>query len=342
MTQEHVPEAARGALVTATPAERKARWLDDRRNAITATDAGQLYGVSPYGGPIDVFLAKLGQLPDLEPTEEMEAGNWFQPAILDWYAHREQKPIIHADPFEFHRSQRQPIVGASLDAIRAVDGIPVDAKNIGRMSAEWGESGTDVMPLHYAVQLVVQMYVTNTPCAELVALFHGQNLRVYTLWRDAELENSVVERCLSFWHNHVAKRIPPPIDGTPAYTAYLKRKFARHSEVTVEALPAINEAAVMLSMLRDQIDGLEIQKAECENIIKSAIGEAKAIEGSQWRATWSKSKDAEKIDFKQLSNSFALMLMEKGVAQEEIGRIRQIHTQVQEGHRTFRFTYKGD
>lgn len=364
-------ESKSPVIVDNRPEARRRRWLDDRRKAITATDAAQVVGVSRYGGPMEIYLDKVGLKPETVANEAMQAGNWFQKPILDWYADRLGVAIVHEPEFTFIRSAEMSRIGASLDARRIFhaqtvdyDGRPIDAKNIGRpKEEEWGENGSDQIPLHYAVQLVVQMYVTRTVRADLAVLFRGQELRVYTLNRDAELEADIVERCQQFWNTYVETQTPPPVDGSASWTDYLKRTFRSHSDVTLRATSALHEAAVQLHVTKDQIEALELIQAQHENTIKLAIGEAKAMEGPGWRVTWTKAKDSTKVDGGALAVAYAEKLTFLATLFSNPDRLRLYegeggaalaadirdwlksfpdeHTITKEGSRRFTFNYKG-
>ncbi len=240
------------AVVVSDLEARRQAWLAERRTMITGTDAAKILGLSNFGGPIDVYLSKIGEEIESE-SPYVEGGRRFESEILRWYEDRERargadiERVVHAEPFTVIRSDAHARVGASLDAVR-IDrmnpgGAPVDAKNIRWQTAEYGEDGTDRMPLKYAIQLVIQMHVLRATIGDLPTVFSGQDLVVYRLHHDADLEAEVVGRCNAFWTDHVEKRIPPPVDGSKSYTDWLARKFSKNTEDIVPSTPELEATA---------------------------------------------------------------------------------------------------
>lgn len=290
-----------------TEQDRRTRWLDERRTAVTATDAAAIVGVSSYATPLDVYLEKVGERPEIVQTERMEAGNRMQRPIIDWWAERAGVMVEHADPFTFQRSKELSRIGASLDA-RLADGSrsPVDAKNIGWKTAEWGEEGSDQIPLAYAVQLAVQMYVTRTTTAYLPVLFGGNELVAFVLHRDPELEAGLVDQMTSFWTRYVETRTPPPIDGSAAWTDYLQRTFTSHTDLVVHATPELSSVALSLKATIEQRKLAETEEGRLKNKLRLAIGEGYAAEGPNWRCTWGLTKDSTGTDWEAVAKALAL------------------------------------
>ncbi len=289
-------------------AEARQDWLAQRRTAITATDAGAILGVSPFANQLDVFLEKTGQAIEVVQTERMDAGNRMQRPIIDWWADRKAVEVVHEQPWCFRKSAQEPLIGASLDAYRKDDGSPVDAKNIGWKKAEWGDEDTDKIPLQYAVQLAVQMYVTDAPRAFLPVLFGGNELVGYRMERDYDLEQSIVDRCLTFWRDHVLAGITPAVDGSASWDAYLKRKFARNTDVILRAPVELEQTAVEYSVAIENVEAAEMEAERLKNVLKLAIGENAGVEGPRWKATWKRSADTMGVNFEETAKDLALLL----------------------------------
>ena len=279
----------------------KAQWLLERRTMLTGTDAAQVLALGAdravagelghFGGPMAVYLEKIGEALPFPVTEAMRAGNRLQRPILEMYAERDEAepvPMQYEPPYTVRRSPTVPHIGASLDALRTDIGAPVDAKNLRRLAPElWGEPGTDEMPAYYATQLVMQMHVTGAPVADLAVLVGGQELRVYRLTRDLALEADILDRLADFWARYVQPRTPPPVDGSPAWSEHLKRAFQKASELVVPADHATAEYAVALAGVKREIKRLGEDAAVFENQLKAAIGENRGVQGPGFKALWS-------------------------------------------------------
>jgi len=337
-------------------AERRERWLADRRTAITATDAAKVLGLSKWGSAIDVFLDKRGESVARPASAPMEWGNRLQQPILIAYADAVGQGIQFADPYAFLRSAETATIGASLDAIRVDDGRPVDAKNTRYLSAEWGESGTDRMPIYYATQLYIQMYVTGATRADLAVLFSGQELRIYTIERDEDVVAGIVDRCATFWRNHIETGIAPDpttwaeLDASSStYGAYLATKFRQATDVIIPATADLEAAAAELRRVKARIAEAETDAARLENILKTAIGDAKGIAGAGFRALWTQAKDSVTIDAKGALAALPAALDAvvedatiRRTIRETIERVQGDATSQKPASRRFTFTAKGN
>lgn len=334
----------------ADPVDRRAHWLAKRRSLITATDAAKVLGFSPWGAPIDVYLDKIGEAPEFRETAATRRGKRRERLVLEAYADDEGRELAYADPFAVLTNPTFAHLGATLDAQRVDDGRSVEAKTCRWPGAEWGPHDTDVMPTYYATQLYVQMIVTGTDVADLPVEFYGEEYRRYRLHRDPVTSEKIVEMLGTFWAEHVARRVAPPIDGSAGYASYLQRMFAKHTEAVVKSSAEIDRVATSLAFVRGQIDKLETQKAEAENVIKGVIGaaEAKKILGPNWSATWTKSKDGVKIDWEavayDLAEQHAAVMVERGgnplivTPAKFVTEAIPAHSTPRPGVRSFRFT----
>lgn len=299
---------------------RRDGWLAKRRTLITATDAAKVLGFSPWGAQIDVWLDKRGEAPEREENAAMRRGKRRERLVLEAYADDEQTEIAFADPFHVLTNPRVPHLGATLDAHRLDDGRSVEAKTARWPGVEWGPHDTDIMPMHYATQLYVQMIVTATEVADLPVEFYGEEYRRYRLHRDPVTSEKIVDMLGEFWADYIATGKVPPIDGSKGYAAFLQRRFAKHTEAVVHSNAAVDRVATTLALVRGQIAALTAQKIEAENTIKAAIADAKKIEGPNWQASWSKAKDGVKIDWEAVAYDVAgeLALSRAAHAQQQI------------------------
>lgn len=342
------PTPDAGRILTSSRAD----WLAARRKLITGTDAARILGLSSFGGPMNVYLEKLGLDHERTVTDAMRAGTYFERPIIQWYADQEQVPITFEQPYTITMSPTSPIIGATLDARRTdlEPNPPVDAKNIRWSDSEkWGEPGTDQIPVYYATQLILQMHVTGAPYADLAVVFSGQDLCVYRLYRDPALEAEVIGRCEAFWENHVLREIPPAVDGSPAYTKYLQEYVKQTSEAIIAATPEHHMLAQELNDVQRKLEALEASEELCKNHLKEAIGEGKTIVGSCWKANWTQAKDSQKTDWRGAFDNLVARLEVLGgvdtitsqgfklMIQEAVSA----HTATTPGSRRFTFNWKG-
>lgn len=244
---------ASSSIQAVPDSERRSSWLSDRREIITATDAAKILGKSPWGTAIDVYAEKVGIGEEKPATKDQLRGKRRERLVLDTYADEEGISLLYGDPFKVLRHPSLPI-GCTLDATRADDGRPVEAKTArwkdsiirlgnGQFVNGWGQHGTDEIPVFYATQMAIQVAVVNADraasglplieSADLPAEFTGQDYECFRLHRDAQTEADLLELLLDFKRRYIDKRIPPPVDGSEGYANFLKAAWPRHTERVV-------------------------------------------------------------------------------------------------------------
>ena len=320
---------------TLTESQRREAWLADRRTCITGTDVAAILGLSRFSSPVQVYLDKKG-LAEVQENEAMRWGKRLERPILEAYAEAQQVAITFADPFTLHRVPGFPIMGASLDAVRE-DGAPVDAKNTRHRSGDWGEDGTDQIPVYYAAQLAVQMMVQDAPFADLAVLFSGQELATFRVHRDLETEAIIRERVAVWWERHIVHDIPPDPDGSESSTRWLAKRFAKHTDAVREATPEVIEWVRQRQEAYTAEKDAKALKQEAENHIKAFLGEAQAIPGL---VTWKNNRPGKDVNYEgaYLALISALEQNRTQPVRDLAQRILDQHTTPTPGARVLRFT----
>jgi putative phage-type endonuclease len=319
----------------ATDAERKAAWLDKKVHSIGGTDAAAILGLNRYRSPIQVWLEKKGLVDTVQENDAMRWGKKLERPILEAYSDMVGHPVTFADPYEFIQSKHLPVLGCSLDARwQDCDHRPVDAKNTRQRTSDWGDPGSDVFPVHYQIQLCVQMHVTDTPMADLAVLFSGSDLQQYTIHRDMDLESAMLERLHVWWQRHIVEGIQPDADGSDSCTKYIRKRFARSTEKVADATPEVidwvrrRKEAVELIKVHEEV------KAEMENLICAYLGDAEEIPGV---LSWKNNKDSSKTDEKSYIVELEAHLLKAGFTAEQIKGFRTAYTIQTKGARVLRF-----
>lgn len=313
-------------------------WLAERRKAITGTDLGKLFGTAGGAGPMQVYLDKLGLSEPFAGNERTDWGLRLQRAILEAYADREGVGISFADPHEFVRDPVEPLLGASLDGRRLDNGCPVDAKNVGFKHAAWGDDGSDQVPDGVQLQMQLQMAVTRSDRAYVAALFGGNKLHVYELRRNDELIALIRREARRFWDEHIATGVPPPVDGSPAWSGFLKRTRQTSNEV-LDCPPELEPVGAELIRVRDQLGALEGEEATLVQKLQLFIGEHAGVKGRGWKATWREGGAIGRTDWRSVAqDAIAQLLVEHPERKQLIEGIIEAHTKASPGVRRFVLT----
>jgi putative phage-type endonuclease len=183
-------------------------WLEERKRGIGASEAAAALGLSPFESPRELYLRKLGILPEVEETEAMRLGTLLEPVIAQEYMRR--TGTVLAERQLFLRSDSSPLM-ATLDAVTS-DWMPVEFKAVGAWSARGlGGEETDEVPEHWLIQAHQQMLLAHAWRMEFAVLVAGQRLRIFRVERDEDLCQAIVGGVQAFW-NRVLTRVAPPSD----------------------------------------------------------------------------------------------------------------------------------
>jgi putative phage-type endonuclease len=276
----------------------RAQWLENRRKVIGGTDIAAILGLHPYKSPIDVYLDKLGLVPDTD-NDAMKWGRLLEPVIADEYARESgvtlltPEPVVHPTvPFLGGNPDRLIVEKPGLLEVKTCS--PHQAKN-------WGEPGTDCIPRHYYIQAAWYLAMTGREFADVAVLVAGQEMRTYRLVRDMELEGILLERAVEFWQTHVLPEVTPPVDGSERSSKYLKERFPLDDGSVVVGGEEEESWVSSLLELQTMAKDLESQMLYYSNKVKERLGEASVLQTVLGNVTWKKSKDSPKTDWEAVA-----------------------------------------
>jgi putative phage-type endonuclease len=190
-----------------------AEEMERRRHRIGASEVAAILGLSPYQTPWEVWAEKTGLLLPFEGNRSTQLGQRIEPALLD-DAEAVYGPIERQVRIDLPGTP----ISATLDGRLVNDGTPVECKTTGLagpIAGHWGDSGTDHIPDHYALQCHTQMMCADADCAIVVALIPGRGIVHYRIERDKEVESVLRDQLCFWWHNHIELGIAPEINELP-------------------------------------------------------------------------------------------------------------------------------
>lgn len=217
------------------------RWLATRREGLTASEMAAVVGLAPprWGSLFDLYHAKLeGWV--TEQTEQMEWGHYAEPWVAERFAR--QYPDLDVRDGGLYRSSDRPWLMATYDRL-AYEGPaalhplgPVQIKTQGFLGDDWGEPGSATIPVHYRVQVLIEMAVGDFDVAWLPVMDLNHKVVTYEIPRDAEAEADIgymIEAGEEFLER-LRTGDEPPVDWTPATAAALKRLHPELEDFEVE------------------------------------------------------------------------------------------------------------
>tara|TARA_R110000868_G_scaffold255275_3_gene511886 strand:+ start:4838 stop:5848 length:1011 start_codon:yes stop_codon:yes gene_type:complete len=266
-------------------------WLASRDAlSIGASEAAQALGVSPYGGPWELYERKQGKATPDNAT--MARGRKWEPRVLEDYA--EEAGVQLIDP-AIHLSSRPGIavlhhpdhdwMRCSPDAFTRQNGILAGAEaktatDAGAWTPEkglvldrWSDDAATLIPAHYAVQVYFSLEVSGFPYWDLCALVPAGGwleVRWVRIMRDEQIQFSITHELACWQDRHLVKGTPPEIDGSDACNRALSASFKKKEsrESTYEEMGLLHELASIKNQekqLKERGDLLKnqlIQKAD--------------------------------------------------------------------------------
>lgn len=279
----------------------------DRQKYLGGSDVAAVLGVSPWKTALDLFNDKIKPRGPERTGRQLSRGIRWESVVAEMLT---ETLVAHGHKVEIVGTNRRfkdpghPFLAAEIDYEIRLDGAEeitnVELKTVHPFKMrEWGESGSDELPIHYTAQVAHGMGVTRRKSAMLAALFGADELRVYPVAVDQETIEAIRARCIAFWQNHVMQGIAP----APTNLADLAKLFPKEIEDR-PALLADNELTLMAMRAREigaQVKALESEAERIEFQIKLAMKECGELvlpnqkTAFTWKLQKGKSVDQERL-----------------------------------------------
>lgn len=255
---------------------------------IGGSEIAAIMGISPFATPLDVWRSKV-LCENVTETPAMAAGKRFEPHILAAYASQLPEGSRVWTPERTIKG----IFRVSPDALAEVGGWQrlVEAKST-IMGDEWGDEGTDGVPLYYAMQgnwymdhlgleecdFPVIKWPHRTALRDVLGLTPAEivaevGLQVLSTRYSPTLAKTMRDRATEFWERHVLTETPPePVDLADAKRLVwmVRGKTSLIDEVAVNALVRRDGLKAEMKRLQEKMDAADLQ-------LRNAIGDAEAL-----------------------------------------------------------------
>lgn len=253
--------------------------LSERSQWVGASESAALFDLSPYTTRFKMYHQKKGNLPmdELDELERIQAGQFLEPSIAAWAAHKWGWPVRNVPNYLAHPSVER--MGCSLD-FETEDGDPVEIKNVDWLIFRDGDwvSEDDIIydcPAHFLVQ--VQHQLACRPAAPrgwLVVCVGGNKLYRMEIPRHDEMIARIEAEVADFWDDFDNDRDPPP-DYTRDHSA-ISKLFTGENEVAdlkhdVEGLELCREYKQVMAVEREA----KARKSEIMARLKVMSGDAR-------------------------------------------------------------------
>lgn len=186
---------------------------------IGGSDIGKLLGLSPYGGPAEVYQRIVLGI-EAEWNPRMERGAAVEPELR---AFGQRVLRLNLEDFESDVAICSVVdfAHAQCDDRAKLRGVPVvvDYKSQSSFAKGWGPDGSDEVPEHYLAQIDWEMFCSDRDLGLFVVgfgvdlppprLFDVTNVCTYHIHRDGIRESYAREIAREFWEMHIIPKVPP-------------------------------------------------------------------------------------------------------------------------------------
>ncbi|WP_420768731.1 YqaJ viral recombinase family protein [Parageobacillus thermoglucosidasius] len=273
-------------------------WLAARRKGIGGSDIAAIVGLNKYKSPIQVYLDKIGELPEEETGEAAYWGTVLEEVVAKEFSKRTGLKVKRRNAILRHK--KYPYFLANVDRLIVGRKEGLECKTASEyLKDQWNEES---VPDAYFVQCQWYMAITGFQKWHLAVLIGGNKFRMFEIERDDELIAILERKAYEFWNNHVIPKVPPAFDGSQASSDLLAAMYPEHVEESIDLPEYFAEKLKRRDELKAMIDELAEEKKAIENEIKSYMGEKKYGFVAGRKITWTRytvekfDKDALKRD----------------------------------------------
>lgn len=260
----------------------------DRTKFIGGSDVAAILGVSPWRSIVDLWLDKI--TPPVENGQNAAAkrrGSRLEPYIRDMI--EEEHGLRIVDSNKRYIDEELPFLAAEID-FEYFDEETGDIEN-GEIKTvhpfkakEWGEQGTDLLPIHYVAQAQHGIGVKRRNRCRVFAMI-GDELKPYLIERDDETIAAMRTRCDEFWNNYVLPKIQPPLDyQNKDIIETLKRLYPGTDGTVIEANPMHEHWRAVMETAKDMANKYEGILDGAKAHLLAEMGNASAIRFADGKA----------------------------------------------------------
>jgi predicted phage-related endonuclease len=279
-------------MIERRPVVDREQWLEWRKQDVTASRVGALFGVHPYETALRLYAEKRGVEFPNEDNKTMRRGRWLEPAVAT--AVEEERPEWQLKAPKVYLRDPDLRLGCTPDYF--IDGDPrglgvLQCKTVASSVFQHDWHGGSEIPFWIVLQTLTECMLADAAFGVVGALKvheHDMEIAILDVPRHADSELKILVAVRNFWRN-VATGLEPDPDFardadvvkllTPRETPGKQIDFSRHNE-----LPAM--LAERAELLR-KMGAAEDRCDEIETEVKHLMGDAEFANGlPDWRITY--------------------------------------------------------
>jgi putative phage-type endonuclease len=169
-------------------------WL----KTMSASKVAAALGVSPYESPFSLWHRMANLIPGSSDEPHLARGHYLEGGIVAWF--NDQHPDWTIQPGGSWVHPEKLDHTASPDRVLYLPGQEIRGLEVktGANDDEWGDPGTDEIPVGYRAQVMWQMYVLGTRITHVAVLSAYLELREYVVVYDQAEVDFIVTQAQAF------------------------------------------------------------------------------------------------------------------------------------------------
>jgi len=264
--------------------------LEARTRTLGASEIAAVAGISPWAGPLDVWMRKRrgrdGEIPPMieasPPEGAMRIGHAFEPAIARMVAEDLAiDPALLVEPTSAAVCAGEPWASATPDRLLP-DGTGLEIKMVGSRLAHHWRNG---VPGYVRAQAQWQAKCADLDGVHVAPVIGGTDYQRHYTPRDESLIKSLMDIGRDFWARNVVGNVAPEGDGEALLTL-ARLRYPVETLDAAEAPPGATEIAAELLTLRTSIKAARDRERVLQAEMCGLLGEHSAMAGDWGRATW--------------------------------------------------------
>ena len=257
-------------------------WLAERRNGIGGSDAGAVVGLNKYRNAFDVYADKLGITEPVPDNEAMRQGRDLEEYVAQRFCEETGKKVRRRNSMMINTEY--PFARANVDRMIVGENAGLECKTANVLSLQRYKNGE--YPSEYYCQCMHYMAVTGAERWYLAVLVFGTEFKIFTIERDEEEIQALMQAEKLFWENNVLAKEPPPPQGTERNDENISSMFPQGEANKEIQLFGFDEQLKRYIEVKALIKKLETEKKEIEQNIKLEMGDAVKAHTDRCKISW--------------------------------------------------------
>ena len=196
-------------------------WLEERRKSIGGSDAAALVGMNFFKTPYMLWADKSGRMPPKEDNEAMRQGRDLEAYVAHRFCEASGKKVHVCS--QMLRNPKYPFAHANIDRKITGERAGLECKTTSIMNLKKFKHGE--YPANYYAQCMHYLAVTGWDRWYLAVLILNQGFYWYTIERDEDEIQALMDAEKDFWENYVLPDVAPAVDGLVPTDEAIKTVF---------------------------------------------------------------------------------------------------------------------